>query len=138
MRKQKTHPDTTAAKRHTLGVLLDNLSLPWSWRVWQGMAAGAREQDANLICFLGSWLYPPDPNERQANVIYQFASSQIVDGLALHHGGMGTYVAMPDFAQFLQQYGPIPMVCVEDGPADIPSVHWDGYEGMRKVLIHLI
>ncbi|MFZ6027777.1 MAG: response regulator [Chloroflexota bacterium] len=138
MAKQAEQPHSDAKKRHTLGVLLDNLALSWSWKVWRGMVAGARTHDANLITFLGSWLAAPDPARREENIIYQLASSETVEGLALHHSGMGTYLSMSDFNEFLEPYRPLPMVSIEDGPEDIPGVHWDAYEGMHKVLVHLI
>jgi hypothetical protein len=114
--KKPTSRSSSEKKIRTLGALLGTLSQPWNWKVWRGLAAGAQTQNANLITFMGSWLAAPDYRDNEFNFVYQLASNLSLDGLITHHNGMGTYVSMPEFSDFLRQYQPLPMFSIEDGP----------------------
>ena len=124
MEKQTSRPETASGRRRTLGVLLDNLSQPWNWKVWRGVSAGAKAHNANLITFMGSWWWAPSPRDNEFNLVYQLANNQILNGLLIHHNGMGTYLSMSEFSDFLSQFQPLPMFSIEDGPKGTPSVNW--------------
>ncbi|MFZ6028691.1 MAG: response regulator [Chloroflexota bacterium] len=138
MNKQTSHSKAALSARNTLGVLLGTPADRWNWTVWRGLVAGTQAQGANLIAFIGSWLNGPEILRNESNIVYRLASNLILDGLITHHDGMGSYVSMPEFTDFLKQFEPLPMFSIEKGPEGMPSVNWDSYEGMRKVMVHLI
>ena len=132
-------PKQTGTKnaRPTIGLLTLDLSRPFWTLMWSGVADVAREQDANLISFIGGMLDDPKGFRRQANVLYDLVDVEELDGLVIW-GAVGIPVGPEKVREFYERYGSIPIVSVAEMMEGIPCVLADNYGGMRKAIIHLI
>ena len=127
-----------AGTRPTIGLLIGNTWHSLSWRLWAGIEDVARERDANLICFAGDDLNTPLGALSQANVLYDLAGEQNVDGLVIWGGGLGQYVSLQKMEAFCERYLGLPVVNISLPLKRIPSVLLDNYHGMRQVITHLV
>ena len=129
----KKHKNT----RYTIGLLSRDLG----FQLFLGAVQAAREQDANLFCFLGETINNPDHLLMQSNIAYDLADPQRLDALALW-GGSGAAVGMhldqSEMARFIQQYASIPVVNYERKIEGIPVILTDVYQGMCEAVRHLI
>lgn len=124
--------------RPTIGVLIRGVSDEFSAPLWNGAADAAREQDANLIGFIGGMLRSPQGFEAQGNVLYDLVGADNLDGLLVWTGILGHYVGPLETKNFCDRYRPLPMVSMELPLEGIPSVLLDFHQGMRSVIAHLI
>jgi len=125
--------------RYTIGLLTHGAGDPNSQAVWEGVQSVAREYGANVICFPGKPLRSPHGFEAQANVIYDLAGPENVDGLIIWSGALCHQVDVPVITEFCRRYLPLPMVTVGHPLVEgIPGVVLDNYQGMRDVVTHLV
>ena len=125
--------------RYTIGLLTHGAGDPNSQAVWEGVQSVAREHDANVICFPGKPLRSPHGFEAQANVIYDLAGPENVDGLVIWSGALCHQVDVPVISHFCRRYLPLPMVTVGHPLVEgIPGVVLDNYQGMRDVVTHMV
>ncbi len=124
--------------RPTIGLLTYGASDPNSRTLWRGVADAATKHDTNLICFPGRPLHSRREFEAQANVLYDLASSQNVDGLLIWLAAIGHQAAPQQVKAFPQRYGQLPMVTVGLLTEGTPGIVVDNYGGMRAVVDHLI
>ena len=90
-----------------------------------------------MICFAGEALRSPIWFEAQANVLYDLASEENVDGLIIWGGGLAQYVDPEEVRILCEQYRPLPMVNGALPLEGIPSILVDNYQGMRDAIGHL-
>jgi len=74
--------------RPAIGVLTHGAGDPNSQAVWEGVQSAAREHGAHVICFPGKPLCSPHGFEAQANIIYELAGPENVDGLVIWSGAL--------------------------------------------------
>jgi PAS domain S-box-containing protein len=127
----------TGAARPTIGLFITDLNQPWTIPQWRGVSDGARRRNANFICFPGGLLMARHGNDAQANVLYDLARGNRIDGLVIWTAGLDSYVRSAAVEVFAARYRPIPIVSVEHPIAGIPSVLMDDYGAMRDVIAHL-
>jgi PAS domain S-box-containing protein len=106
--------------------------------LWHGVADAARQHQANLICFVGEELRVPLGFRAQANVLYEFVSTEHVDGLVIWGSTFSNYLDMTAFAQFCERHRALPIVAVATPLPGIPSVFVDNYQAMYNAMVHLI
>jgi DNA-binding LacI/PurR family transcriptional regulator/GAF domain-containing protein len=124
--------------RPTIGVLTHGAGDPNSNAIWAGVADIARERDVNLICFPAQPLSSPHGFDAQANVLYDLARAENVDGLVFWGSVLTMYRAPEEVAGFCERYRPLPVVGVAIPLEGIPVVQLDNYEGMRGAMVHLV
>jgi len=124
--------------RPTIGLLIRKVSDEFSAPLWNGATDVAREQDVNLIGFVGGLLHSPQGFEAQGNVLYDLADVESLDGLVVWTGMLGHYVGPQAMKEFCGNYRPLPMTSLEQALEGIPSVVLDFRQGMRDVIAHLI
>jgi DNA-binding LacI/PurR family transcriptional regulator/putative methionine-R-sulfoxide reductase with GAF domain len=124
-------------QRLTLGYLTPNLSDSVGQARWHGVLDVAQEHDVNLICFPGSYWHDSGP-DGQANVLYDLASSETLDGLILGNILQGMLVDRGEFSSFYRRYLDLPSVSLLETFHGIPYVPLDNYQGMREAVVHLI
>ncbi len=119
--------------RPIIGFLTPNLF--WD-ELWGEMLDAARASDINLFCFLGDELQSHQEFRDQANVVYDLASADLMDGLILWNSALSNFIGGHAFRQFCKRYQPLPMVDLDDVPEKITDTH--SYRGMREAILHLI
>ena len=123
--------------RPTIGFMVDSLTVHESV-LWNGALDAVRSHDANLIGFQGNLLESPDGFAAQANVIYQLASADNVDGLVFSSATMAHWVSLDGMQRFADRYHPLPRVSLGLPLKGIPSLTVDNFQGMRQLINHLI
>lgn len=123
----------------TIGLLTHGAGDPNSQAVWEGVQSAAREHGAHVICFPGKPLSSPHGFEAQANIVYELAGPENVDGLVIWSGALCHRVDLPVITDFCRRYLPLPMVTIGHPPLEgIPGVMLDNYQGMHDVITHLV
>ena len=105
---------------------------------WKGVLEGARRRGGNVVSFAGGYLLTKNANDAQANIAYDLAKSERLDGLVLWTGGLDSLVTPAEVAEFADSFRPLPVVVVEHPIAGFPSLVLDDYEAMREMMTHLI
>jgi DNA-binding LacI/PurR family transcriptional regulator/signal transduction histidine kinase len=126
-------------RRPTVGFLTHGIWDPFGTILWHGIMDATQEEDANLICFPGGDLNAARHLfEAQANVVYDLASAENVDGLVISGSALSSFVGSEGLRTFCDRYRPLPMAAISAALEGIPSVLVDNYQGVRDVMAHLI
>ncbi|MEW5718204.1 MAG: substrate-binding domain-containing protein, partial [Chloroflexota bacterium] len=131
-------PTAPPRARPTIGYLARTLNGDTDQALWSYITDAARKRDLNLFCFMGQCLYDPRDFQAQANILYDLASAQNVDGLISWASAIGTYVDAEEQRTFHARYRPLPVVPIGGTVEGFPGVMIDGYTGMRAAILHLI
>jgi signal transduction histidine kinase/DNA-binding LacI/PurR family transcriptional regulator len=127
------------AARPTIGVLRSNYVGNFNAIQWNGLVDAARKLDVNLICYSGDLLNYWNTLERDSSsVVYDLAGAERLDGLIICTGSLNWNTPPDQVAQFVKSYVPLPVVSAEVAIEGIPSLVWNDFEGMCKVVTHLI
>jgi len=108
--------------------------------LWWGVMDAGQAQDTNVICFPGDEL-PDTTNSTtfsQANIIYNLASSERLDGLIIWSRILGWHSSEKELQDFINSYRHMPIVTIETGFDGISSVLLTEYEGIQELMVHLI
>jgi PAS domain S-box-containing protein len=136
MTQNKPKTGKPSNERPTIGFLTHEIWGTFGSLFWNGIINATEEEDANLICFPGGNLRPAQ--EAQANVVYDLASAENVDGLVISASSLGSFIEPEDFRAFCERHRPLPMVNLAATLEGIPAVLVDNYQGARDVVTHLI
>jgi DNA-binding LacI/PurR family transcriptional regulator/GAF domain-containing protein len=118
--------------RPTIGFLVSEIQRDFALLPWLGMMDVARKHEVNLITFVGRVLSPSMGFEGQANVIYELAGPECVDGLIIWPEVMGGYLTKSEIEEFCRRYYPsVPVVLLEE-------IAIDDYQGLGQIVDHLI
>ncbi len=140
-KKNKTAIQSPAASpqaRPTIGYLARTLNGDNDQALWSGITDAARARDLNLFCFMGQCLFDPRDFQAQANILYDLANAQNVNGLVSWASAIGTYVDAAAQRTFHARFRPLPVVPIGGTIEGFPGVMIDGYTGMRAAIVHLI
>jgi DNA-binding LacI/PurR family transcriptional regulator len=121
----------------TIGLLISDIHDPNHQRVYWGADDAAREQNANLLYFVGGRLRWPYGFEAQGNVVYDLANTASIDGLVIW-GLLGALASQEERVAFCRRYEPLPIVSMDVALTGIHSVLKNDYQAMRDALTHLI
>jgi PAS domain S-box-containing protein len=146
-----------STKRFTIGLLTTGDFARFAPDHLLGVIDAAREQDVNVVCFLGEAFHAPqgyyDPFLPSAEVgqalgapggahgpagaIFELVDSDTFDGLIIWSSTLSWFASLEEMADFCKGYH-LPVVSVEVPFADFPSVLVDDYGGMYSAVSHLI
>lgn len=124
--------------RPTVGFMCERLITEYSTDVWNGVRDAVEEHEANLIYFSGNLLRDPRGFNTQANVIYDLADEEMIDGLVLWGAQLAHYATVEEYRVFCERYRSLPIVNIGLALEGVPSLLMDNYQGMRDVVAHLI
>jgi PAS domain S-box-containing protein len=145
------------ARRFTIGLLTTGNFFRYAPDHWLGVIDTAREQNVNVVCFLGEAPHSPQglydsvfvvadvgkapgtPGEFRgpAGAIFDLVDSGAIDGLIVWTSVLNWFSSQDQMDAFCKQYH-LPVVSAEVPFADIPSVLVDDYGGMYSLVSHLI
>ncbi|MCP4543823.1 MAG: substrate-binding domain-containing protein [Chloroflexi bacterium] len=124
--------------RQTIGLLTHTASDAYGALLWAGARDAAKKAGANLICCSGWALDSNRGFEAQANILYELAGSENLDGLVISGGVLGSFVGPERFRDFCERYRLLPMASIALALEGIPSVLVENYQGIRDVMTHLV
>jgi len=124
--------------RLTIGYLAFGIEDHIADGIWSGIVDAAQQQDVNLICYVGQKLRDPNGFLAQANVVYDLVNPKQIDGLVVWTSTISAFVDWQECVRFIKRYRPLPMVSLSAVVPGIPSILVEGYQGVRKLMIHLI
>ncbi|MBQ1312911.1 MAG: GGDEF domain-containing protein [Blautia sp.] len=137
-------------KKYTIGVMVGNASAPHTRLLMEGIWESAKENDVNLVSFLGihsSYYYRTYFGENldedfdyQFNTVYDYTRLFQVDALVVFYGNLANYLEINDKYAFLSRYDQVPIVLLEetDDTGKYPYVTVDNYLSMQRLVEHLI
>jgi GAF domain-containing protein/DNA-binding LacI/PurR family transcriptional regulator len=138
-RERKEKHTGTQNKRPTIGFVSNRLSDENACTLWQGAVDVARERDVNMVYFPACDLDTPVGFDAQANVLYDIASADALDGLVIWTASLVNYAGLEGAKRVLERYRAMPIVLIEaGGPEDIPRLEVDSYHPMRQAIVHLV
>lgn len=111
---------------------------PNSLPLWIGVGEITRQHRTNLFCFPANPIRSPIGFEAQANVLYELAGPENLDGLIVWGGILGVHLGPEEFGRFCERFRPLPIVNAGMVLPGIPSVLVDSYGGIRALVSHLI
>ena len=129
----------------TIGLLTSTLEEENGNNLWSGIADMAERKGVNLICFVGDPLKAhkdfkehKEVFRNQANILYELINTKRIDALILWGGALSNYIGIEAYTEFCNRLKPIPMVNISMFLEDIHNVRIDNYNGISKILEHLI
>ena len=123
--------------RPTLGFLTAGITDGYATSAWSGVMDVAREQDVNIVHFVGARLHTPLASEAPASIVFDLPSPANIDGLIICAEMLYHFVDPIELNQFVARYRPLPMTSI-GLLHDIPSVIPDIQEGVRAMIDHLV
>jgi signal transduction histidine kinase/DNA-binding LacI/PurR family transcriptional regulator len=105
---------------------------------WLGAADAAVAHGVDFVTFAGGEVASPDGYKSQANVIYELAGADRLDGLIVWTTGLELFIGSRAMDDFCRRFDPLPIVSVERVLAGSPSVLMDERQGMDDAVSHLI
>ncbi|MBN1887753.1 MAG: substrate-binding domain-containing protein [Thermoflexales bacterium] len=126
------------SKRLTVGFLTHAIHDEYGLLLWNGVFDALQTEEVNLVCYPGWDLYSARGFERQANVVYDLAHPDIVDGLVLSGGVLSNFAGMEGYRRFCQRYQSLPLASIAVALEGVPSVVVDNRSGIHEAVTHLI
>jgi signal transduction histidine kinase/DNA-binding LacI/PurR family transcriptional regulator/CheY-like chemotaxis protein/HPt (histidine-containing phosphotransfer) domain-containing protein len=128
-------------KRLTIGFLTPYIHQDQGIEQYNAIKEVCEKNNANFICICGKRINDTKSYESQANIAYELPDPQIFDGIISWISGYGSNVISKDIEDILKifsRYKSIPLVNIAMPIAGISSVCIDNYEGIYKLMSHLI
>ena len=127
-------------RRRTIGLFVDVIAGRGGYQpaVLAGVADAAREQDVNLLCFVGGVLRDLQALKVRENMIYGLANTNTVDGLIICGSAIAHYVPLEEFVSFCDRYRSLPIVTIGETLQGIADVSVDNKKSMQDAVVHLI
>jgi hypothetical protein len=107
-----TRQDRSPNGRQTIGYLTRTISGDTGQALWSGVVNGARARDLNLICFCAECLSDSRGFLAHANILYDLANAEQVDGIVTWASSIGTYISPDENRAFHERYRPLQIVTV--------------------------
>jgi DNA-binding LacI/PurR family transcriptional regulator/signal transduction histidine kinase len=131
---------TPPPRRPTVAFLLDNLFDDYEEALWRSVSEAAREEDVNLLCFLGGSLTPEKASRESwaRNALFDLVHPDNVDGIILLASSVGIFLEDEELDRFASRFTPIPVVGLGRGVLGFPRLLVDNGAGIADVMDHLI
>ncbi len=99
------------------------------------------KRNANLVCYTGGFIQNPSVSrgiQFYENIVYDYINTKNTDGIITYGGTISQFIDPEIVLSFCKRYAPVPVVNIATPLKGIPSVLVQNYEGMRKIIEHLI
>ncbi|HEQ71260.1 MAG TPA: helix-turn-helix domain-containing protein [Spirochaetia bacterium] len=134
----RTQTRTRRKKKFNLGLFVGDLYNNFEQKIYTGVKQYAREQNANVVCFVGSELYSSTRTNARRNDIYDLVSIYSVDGIVGISSTLGNHIPRERLIDFYRRFAPLPVVSVGVDIEGMPSVRSDNESPMHELMRHLI
>lgn len=131
------------SKRITVGLLIHHLENDYSRALVSGASEAAKDLDVNIIFIPGRSLggdYFDQKHtvyEYQNNVLYNYVSPDVMDGIIVSAGTIGQFVSREEFKSFIDDYEGMPVLTLENEVRGYPCLRF-GSDGIKLIVDHLV
>lgn len=131
------------SKRITVGLLIHHLENDYSRALVSGASEAAKDLDVNIVFIpgrsLGGDYYDRKHTvyEYQNNVLYNYVSSEVMDGIIVSAGTIGQFVSREEFKSFIDKYEGMPVLTLENEVRGYPCLRF-GSDGIKLIIDHLV
>ncbi|MBN1698294.1 MAG: substrate-binding domain-containing protein [Spirochaetales bacterium] len=133
MKKKSVKKNRTA-----IGFFVTKLDYEYQKEIWRGICDEAVCRDIDIICFPGEIIQSKYRFESQANVIYQLAGRENVDGIIILASTIGQCITKDELYHFIRSYQALPVVSIGLTFENVPSVIAENKTGLFSLIEHLI
>ncbi|MBN2534324.1 MAG: substrate-binding domain-containing protein [Spirochaetales bacterium] len=134
---EKEKPENRGRER-TIALLGTELYYEIPVTIFRETKRLAQKYNYNLLYFSGETFHNPLEFYASANILYNFITPEIIDGLILISNLLGSFTACRLYRERCLQFHPVPVVSLGMAIAGIPSVVLDNSKGMYDAVCHLI
>jgi DNA-binding LacI/PurR family transcriptional regulator len=125
--------------RPTIGLLTYGIRGTVAVDMWLGVSDATRARGANALCFPGGLLGEDTLwASAEANVLYELAGAENVDGLVIWSGAIIYPLDLEAARAFCTRYHALPMVSVALPLPGVANLVADNYQPVRQAVAHLI
>jgi DNA-binding LacI/PurR family transcriptional regulator/signal transduction histidine kinase len=144
----------SSPRRPTLAFLLDNLFDGFEEALWRSVVSTARDQDVNLLCYLGGSLLLPDGTSSRPtvasypggvryprwgrNAVFDLVHPRNVDAIIGLSNSVGSFIGDEALERFYARYAPLPILSVCRPLAGYPSLVVGNEAGIGQLMDHLV
>lgn len=130
--------------RLTIGLMIHHLVNDYSRPIVKGASEAAEDLDVNIIFFPGRSLGGGDyfdhkhtVYEYQNNVLYNYVSPGILDGVIISAATIGQFISNEEFKGFVDQFEGMPVLTLENEVRGYPCLRY-GSDGIKLIVNHLV
>lgn len=140
IKKSKTKAALFKRSSPTVGAFLDVISVSYHERYFSGLIQGAKEHDINLLCFSEIYYSASHvKNYNKINSMLYLANNKYIDGIINWASTLTWIITQDKFPFFFQRLKENPSYLkLQTIPNDMPITLMGSYEGMKKIIEHLI
>lgn len=121
-----------------IGLLIPNIHNDYMAKIVSGIKDKAESRGLSLFVFRGEALEDPNDYGYQNNLIYDFATSDTINGLIIASGALCNYTDKKAFEAFCRKFNSIPKISISVELPGSSSILIDNNLGIKQVLDHLI
>lgn len=131
-------------QRLKIGLLVSDINDDHSRNICRGAMEAAKENQAELLVFVGRYLerdydeLPEIKYDYQHNTVFPFANTQKLDVLLIALGTIGYAASMEQKQHFLQQYQGIPIILLAAEVEGYISVKYNNATGIQQAVDYLV
>lgn len=129
---------TEAPRRTSIALLVNSLDSAYQTSIKNSVARVAARRGIQLWVVLGRELEHEDEGERTHNVIYDWISTQSVDGAIVIAGAMANFVGSEGIRQLCLDLAPIHTCSIALALPGVPSIVIDNRSATRVQVEHLL
>ncbi|MFW5808369.1 MAG: substrate-binding domain-containing protein [Spirochaetota bacterium] len=126
------------ATKYTIGLLIDSLNEDYQQQIWNGIIDEADKQGVRIITFTGNRVNSDRQYESLANVVFDCADTQALDGFIIPTGVLLPCIDENETQRFFDPYRTGPIVSIGGKIDGVPSITVDNYSGMYSLTEHFI
>ncbi len=127
-----------SSNKKKIAYLNSTITAPWSKSLWIGLIKACKENNVNLISYIGGELDSPVGTISQKNMVYDLIDNDYHDGAIIWSGCMNWYITKEKNDAFVKQFLPLPIVTLEVPTDGVPCINHSSKKNMRDLFAHLI
>lgn len=129
---------STEKRRLKIGVAIDAIHEQYQSGIWKGIAQRAKEQEIDLISFVGTSQDGVDQFDTHYDIIQKFAPNSGIDGVIVFSGSVTEHHGKSFTQKFCALFNEIPLVCVSEKIAGFPCIVVENAPGIERTIDHFV
>lgn len=125
-------------KAPVIGLLIGQLEESYLSLIWPGIVDYAKENGLNLIIFSARSPASDYGWDYEHNVVNDFITNKILDGIIIITGEMGDYMSSEEIQKFCDNFSPLPLISVGYPIKNNPNILIDNKPAVKDSVHHLV